>query len=438
MNSNFKATHYPENLIRRIKDISHVLTTAKDLNPLMEEIGDARYVLLGEASHGTHEYYTWRTHITKRLIAEKNFSFVAVEGDWPDCYRLNRYVKGYPGSGKSAADVLHAFNRWPTWMWANWETVALAEWLHKYNNKLSSQKKAGFYGLDMYSLWESMEAIIEYLEKTDPVALLFVKKAMNCFEPFNVREGFSYARRTYGLSSSCEDLVKKMLVNIRQRMSQYNTDHEAVFSAEQNAVVAVNAEKYYHVMMQGGEDSWNIRDKHMAETLDRLMTFHGEGAKVIVWEHNTHIGDARATDMQKSGLINVGQLVKEQHDSKGVVRVGFGSNEGSVMAAYNWGGDIQKLHLPAAKPNSWEHLLHTSGVDNGLLLSKDINDFTSPIGHRAIGVVYNPDYEYGNYVPSIIPSRYEAFIFLNKTKALHPLHVKPDDFQMPETYPWGV
>jgi erythromycin esterase-like protein len=420
------------------KQIFHPLNSSSGLDLLLDEIGDARYVLLGEASHGTHEYYTWRMHITKRLITEKKFSVIAVEGDWPDCYRLNRYIKGYPGSGENAREVLHAFNRWPTWMWANWEMVAFAEWLRHHNAALPLQKKTGFYGLDVYSLWESMDAISDYLGKVDPAALASVKKAMDCFEPFNAREGFSYADRSYGLTSSCRKEVEDLLTGIRKKMINYDHDQEAAFSAEQNAVVAVNAEKYYHVMMQGGEDSWNIRDKHMVETLNRLMDFHGKDARIIVWEHNTHIGDARATTMRGAGLINVGQLVKEQHEAEGVFRVGFGSYEGTVLAAYHWGDEVKKMKVPKAKPGSWEHLLHEAGDGNKLLFSKEIKNFRTPVGHRAIGVVYDPGYEYGNYVPSIIPSRYEAFAFLDRTRALHSLHVEPDGLQMPETYPWGV
>lgn len=432
------STYYPDSLIRQVQNSSYKLTNAADLDPLLDEIGNARYVLLGEASHGTHEYYIWRTHITKRLITEKNFNLIAVEGDWPDCYRLNRYIKNYPDSGNSAVEVLHAFNRWPTWMWANWEVAALMEWLKKHNSTLATDKKTGFYGLDVYSLWESLEAVTTYLEKTDPVVLKTAKKAMACFEPHDVREGFSYANRAYGFSSSCEEEVQKLLIQMRLNMHRYNTDHEAVFNAEQNSLVAVNAEHYYQVMMRGGEASWNIRDTHMSETLNRLMDFHGKDAKIIVWEHNTHIGDARATDMKKNGLINVGQLVKEQHDAEGVIRVGFGSYEGSVLASYHWGGELSKMSLPQAKAGSWEHLLHEAGNHDKLLLTKSIYELKSAIGHRAVGVVYDPNYEFSNYVPSKIPSRYEAFIYLDKTKALHSLHVHPDGLQMPETYPWGV
>jgi erythromycin esterase len=430
-------THTPD-VVTRLQNVSYKLENNKDLDPLLEQIGDARFVLLGEASHGTHDYYTWRTHISKRLIAEKNFTMIAVEGDWPDCYLLNRYIKGYPDAGEMARDVLKNFNRWPTWMWANWEINALAEWMRSFNFSKPINKRVGFYGLDVYSLWESMETLFNYLKEKDPVALVAVKKAMDCFEPFNVKEGFSYAENFYGLSQNCQKEVKDLLVKIRQRMPLYNTDEEAVFSAEQNALVISNAEQYYHHMLSGGEITWNIRDRHMTETAERLLKFGGDDAKIIIWEHNTHIGDARATDMRRSGLINIGQLIKEKHESEGVYRVGFGSYEGTVLAGSHWGAKVEKMKVPKAKEGSWEHLLHMAGAYNKIIFSKDIQNFSSPIGHRAIGVVYDPDFEHGNYVPSVIPLRYEAFIYLNTTQALHSLHVKPDGDQMPESYPWGV
>jgi erythromycin esterase len=421
-----------------IKRACHPLEGSADLDVLIDEIGDSRYVLLGEASHGTHEYYTWRAHLSKRLIVEKDFTMIAVEGDWPDCYRLNRYIKGYPGSGDNAKDVLSEFNRWPTWMWGNWETAALAEWLRNYNDPIAPDKKVGFYGLDVYSLWESLEAINRYLAKADPSALESVHNAMACFEPFGIKEGFSYAEQSYGLSDSCVQEVEKLLSDIRRNMPGYDSDFEGAFSTEQNALVAVNAERYYHVMMRGGEAAWNIRDRHMSDTVNRLMKFHGKRGKIIIWEHNTHIGDARATNMKRSGLVNVGQLVKEQHDGEGVFRVGFGSYEGTVMAAYHWGGEMHQMRLPRAQEGNWENLLHKAGARDQILLTKDISNLKYPIGHRAVGVVYDPDFETGNYVASIMPERYEAFIYLDKTQALHALHIQPDGLQVPETYPFGV
>jgi len=221
-------------------------------------------------------------------------------------------------------------------------------------------------------------------------------------------------------------------------MPWFDKDPEGAFSAEQNALVAVNAEKYYQTMLKGGEFTWNIRDRHMFDTVNRLMKFHGPDAKIIIWEHNTHIGDARATDMKQTGLINIGQLLKEEHHKEGVYRIGFGSYEGNVMAGRNWGAPMKRMRMPRARQGSWEHLLHGAGAHDKLLFSRDIKHLVSPVGHRAIGVVYDPDYEYGNYVPSIIPERYEAFIHLDKTEALHPLLIEPDSLQMPETYPWGI
>jgi erythromycin esterase-like protein len=281
-------------LADEIEAISHPLETAFDLNPLMEQIGNARYVLLGEASHGTSEYYLWRARLSQRLIHEKGFSFIAVEGDWPDCYRVNRYVKGYPEAGESAQEVLHAFERWPTWMWANWEIVALAEWLRRYNAE--NRKNVGFYGLDVYSLWESMDAIVNYLEKNDPESANLARQAYLCFEPYRENEQ-AYAWSTRLVPDTCEDEVIDLLREMRQRGPRYDGDPEAAFNAEQNALILVNAERYYRAMVRSDSNSWNVRDHHMADTLDRLMEFYGPKAKAIVWAHNTHVGDARYTDM---------------------------------------------------------------------------------------------------------------------------------------------
>ena len=426
-----------------IRQWAYPLNTKDDLNPLLDRIGDASIVMLGEASHGTHEYYTWRTYITRRLIEEKGFNFIAVEGDWPDCYRLNRYVKQYEPNDESVFNILHAFNRWPTWMWANWETAALAGWVHRHNKGKPKNQQAGFYGLDVYSLWQSMESIMNYMRKTDPEALSMAEEAYRCFEPYRKDEGTSYARASHFVPELCRHEVVHLLSEIRQRMTSYNTDHENVFSTEQNALIAVNAEKYYRAMIEGGPHSWNIRDRHMAETLDRLLKYHGENAKAIVWEHNTHVGDARATDMVDEGMYNLGELARLQHHDKGVVLVGFGSYKGSVMAGRSWGAPMQAMQLPEALEGSWEHLLHKSGKNNKLLM---MDDFTTcdmlienHIGHRAVGVVYNPAYEkYSNYVPSVLPLRYDAFIYLDETQALHPLHLKPSGHLVPETYPFGV
>lgn len=430
-------------IVTLLDRFSSPLENIVDLDPLMEYIGDAKYVLLGEASHGTHEYYTWRAKITQRLIQEKGFSFIGVEGDWPDCYRLNRFAKGYKNAGKDIYSVLNEFNRWPTWMWANWEVAAFIDWLKVYNESLALDKKVGFYGLDVYSFRESMHSIIGYLEKNDPQALKAAKKVMECFEPYGHDEGQAYARASAFVPELCEKDVLGLLTEIRSKIESYNSDAENVMSTEQNAFVARNAEKYYRAMIKRGAASWNIRDEHMVSTLERLMQYHGSEAKTIIWEHNTHIGDARATDMRLEGMVNVGQLLREQYSDDGVVSVGFGSYKGSVIAARNWGDTVRKIRVPNAVEGSWESdFHHASGGENRLLMMNTIREercISQPIGHRAIGVVYNPEHErFGNYVPTILPKRYDAFIFIDETTALHPINIEPDGNQIPETYPFGM
>jgi len=429
-------------VISAIKQWSYPLESKADLEPLFKYIGDARIVMLGESTHGTHEYYMWRAYITKRLVEEKGFRFIAVEGDWPDCYRLNRFVKGYDLDNKSAFKVLLGFGRWPTWMWANWEIVALADWLQKHNKGLPANRRVGFYGLDVYSLWESMENIMQYLKKTDPVALKKANEAFQCFEPYR-KDETSYARASQLVPELCQTEVVELLMEIQRKLPSYNTDHENVFSTEQNAMIAVNAEKYYRAMIMGGPHSWNIRDRHMIDTLDRLLKFHGNDSKAIVWAHNTHVGDARATDMVDEGMYNIGELARMSHHENGVVLIGFGSYKGKVFAGKNWGASMQEMSMPEASKGSIEYLLHAAGKENKLLIMDDFmtNDMLMEhyLGHRAVGVVYNPAYEqYGNYVPTIFPMRYDAFIFLDETRALHPLHAKSQEHQIPETYPFAV
>lgn len=438
--------HTPDHplLKTELQQHAHSLETEDQLDALINTIKDSRVVMLGEASHGTHEYYTWRARISKRLIEEHGFNFIAVEGDWPDCYAINRYVKNYPDAGQDAESVLRSFSRWPGWMWANWEIAALTEWLYRYNLHKPVKDKAGFYGLDVYSLWESLDAIMEYLQKEDPEAAEIARRSLHCFEPYRDEEdGQNYAKATTRIvPASCEDEVLQLLKEISSRAPRYNHDAEAAFNAEQNALIAVHAEKYYRVMMHPGPDSWNVRDSHMMATLNRLLTHHGPDSKAIVWEHNTHIGDARATDMARSGLYNTGQLARERYGAQQVSLVGFGSYEGSVIAGEYWGAPMEKMLMPPAREGSWEHLLHRLSPHDRYYLSTDlkkIRRLQQPIPHRAIGVVYNPERErYGNYVPSIIPQRYDAFIYLDRTCALHPLKTKTTNNQIPDTYPWNV
>jgi erythromycin esterase-like protein len=427
-----------------VRALSRPLRSPADLDPLLDRIAEARCVLLGEATHGTHEFYTWRGALSYRLIEECGFSFIAVEGDWPDCYRVNRYVKGYPDAGATAREVLHGFERWPTWMWANEEMVGLAEWLRRHNDGLPEGRKVGFYGLDVYSLWDSLHQVVGYLGKRDPAAHQAARRAFQCFEPYG-EDVQQYARATRWVDESCEEEVVRLLAELRRSGEAYPQDgREAHFNAEQNALVVKNAEHYYRTMVRGGPESWNVRDRHMAETLRRLMRQHGPRSKAIVWAHNTHVGDARFTDMAGDGMVNIGQLVREEHIEEGVMLVGFGSYQGSVIAGEEWDAPMEEMTVPPGRPGSWEDVLHRAGPADRMLLldeARTNQDFLEERGHRAVGVVYHPQYEhYGNYVPTVLPHRYDAFLFLNETQALQPLHeVKARaEGEVPETYPSGV
>ena len=421
------------------------LSDPADLDPLVERIGNARYVLLGEATHGTSEFYEWRAALSRRLIRERGFSFIAVEGDWPDCYRVNRYVKSYEDSGDSAREVLHAFERWPTWMWANREVAELAEWLRDHNRRVAPARQAGFYGLDVYSLWDSMHAVVEYLESVDPALARAARSAYRCFEPYG-EDAHEYARATAIVPTTCEREALSVLAALRDKAPEYRGDgHDAFFNAEQNALVARNAELYYRTMMRGGPMSWNVRDTHMVETLERLMAHHGPDAKAIVWEHNTHVGDARFTDMARAGMFNVGQLVRQQHDADDVVIVGFGTHRGTVIAGGEWGAPMRRMRVPPAREGSFEDVIHASGQRDTMLLFNGHDDggiagLAAPIGHRAIGVVYDPRNEHwGNYVPTIVPRRYDAFLHIDESAGVDALHLPVlVDGEPPETFPSGV
>ena len=413
-----------------------------DLDPLMERIGDARVVLLGEASHGTSEFYTWRHRISRRLVEEKGFHFIAVEGDWPDCYLVNRYAKGLPAGGTTAREVLHAFSRWPTWMWANEEVVALAEWMRSHNADVPEERRVGFYGLDVYSLWDSMDVVTRYLERVDPQLAARARGSYGCFDPYE-QDVQEYAMATALVPTDCEDEVVQILGEMRAKGPDYQEEgREAFFNAEQNALVALNAERYYRTMVRGGTASWNVRDTHMIETLERLLEHHGPGSKAIVWEHNTHVGDARATDMARAGMVNVGQLARERWGEQ-VVIAGFSSYAGSVIAGQQWGAPMQRMPVPEAREGSWERIFHDAGAEDKLVMVEDLDEVEGgldPRGHRAIGVVYNPHAErFGNYVSTVMPYRYDAMLYIDRSTALRPLHMEArEDREPADTYPSGM
>ncbi|GAA2006741.1 erythromycin esterase family protein [Catenulispora subtropica] len=399
------------------------LRTPDDLDSLVDRLGRARVVLLGEASHGTAEYYLWRAALSRRLIAERGFSFVAVEGDWPDCFRVNRWVKNRAEQDLTAVDVLRRYERWPRWMWANEEVASFLGWLQEFNER--SGADVGFYGLDVYSLWESMHAVINYLSRHLPEALDSAREAFACFEPYG-QDPQRYARATRLVPTSCEDEVVALLTDLRHYASALDGDPEASLDARQNAEVMAGAERYYRAMVAADARSWNIRDRHMADTLDRLLAHHGPASKAIVWEHNTHVGDARATPMAGHGMVNVGQLVRRHHAADDVAIVGFAGYRGSVIAAEAWGTAAERLTVPPAPYGTHEALLHTALTEPSVLVFPDRREtgwLAQRRGHRAIGVVYHPEAdEYANWVPTVMGRRYDALCFFDDTEALHPLH----------------
>jgi erythromycin esterase len=426
------------NLINEIVSTSVPFQDMRDFSPLIDKIKDRRVVMLGESSHGTKEFYEWRSKLSAELIQKHGFCFIAVEGDWPPCQEINRYIQRRNSLG--AFDTLNSFSRWPTWMWGNTEMVGLLDWLRDYN--LMSERMVGFHGLDVYSLFESMEEVVRRLNELDPDLARRVMEFYECFEPFKQDER-AYARSLFSFPAGCEDETIKSLEAILSR----NLNGEAMFDAEQNARIVKNAEKYYRAMVfSAGDQSWNVRDQHMLETMDMLLDRYGENSKCIIWEHNTHIGDYRATDMVMDGQVNLGGLAREKYGAENVALVGFSTYQGSVIASQAWDGELEVMEIPPGKTDSLEAHLHAAvprvgHPDYYLIFGDESQDspFNEYIGHRAIGVIYHPGHERsGNYVPTKLAQRYDALVFLDQTQALSPLALRVDRRKLPETYPFGA
>jgi erythromycin esterase-like protein len=416
---------------------SHALQSSADLDILLQQIGNARVVMLGEASHGTHEYYEWRAALSKRLMQEKGFRFIAVEGEWADSYQVNQFIKGGPKDSLQAVSLLRQYDRWPTWMWGNQEVASLITWMNQYNQNKPAAQKAGFYGMDVYCLWESMSELMPYIQGNDTL-MQIARDVSQCFRPHN-GSGEQYALAVLNASATCKAQTGRLYNSVMSFTGGITATSEPAFVAQQNALVAYNAEKYYSAMVSSDASSWNIRDSHMAQTVERLLQFHGPDSKVIIWAHNTHVGDSRYTDMAAAGEYNIGQLMRDRFGRENVFAIGFGSYTGKVIASNAWGGPIQTMNVPAAQKDSWEYLLHRQGATNRILLSNELREIPSlqkSIGNRAIGVVYNPYNERGNYVPTVIPERYDAFIYIDQTTALRPLYTEARN-EPPDTYPWG-
>ncbi len=399
-------------------------SNSSELDRIIEEAGEKKLVLLGEASHGTYEYYLWRAEISKRLISEKKFRFIAVEGDWAAIYRLNQYVKGLDNALPSAEEVLQTFNRWPEWMWANKVILELAEWLRNYNEPLPGEEKAGFYGIDVYGHWDAMNDLLVYTEKHLPEKHYDILTRLDCFARFEPDE-WLYARGTALNDNSCSELLQQVedtLLKYRNPADIF--EEKAHFRAEQNALVAKNAEKFYRHVYHNNTSSWNSRVDHMWASITRLIDFHGENTKGIVWAHNTHVGDSRATDMKIAGRYNMGELSRRTFGINNIFILGFSTFSGRVNAASEWEDPMRIMKVPRAKKGSLDYLFAQLPHEQFFLIFNEDDKkhplLSSPIGHRAIGVTYSTYLDYGNYVPTLPAYRYDAMIFIRETGALVP------------------
>ncbi|MBA3466837.1 MAG: erythromycin esterase family protein [Gemmatimonadaceae bacterium] len=418
-----------------------------DFTPLLDMVGDASFVLLGEGSHGTHEFYRQRAEITKRLIVEKGFSAVAVEADWPDAYRVNRYVRG-EGEDTDANAALGGFKRFPTWMWRNTDVLEFVEWLRSNNSGRPEAAKAGFFGLDLYSLFNSMEAVVDYLEAIDPEAARRARDRYGCFGHFSGdNQAYGYVA-SFDLAHSCEDEAANQLVEMQRRGLEYLNKGGAddYFAAEQNARLVINAEEYYRSMFRGARSSWNLRDTHMAETVDELVGYlkrQGRKPKIVIWAHNSHLGDARATEMGKRGELNLGQLLREKYGPETVL-VGFTTYAGTVTAASEWDDPGEQKRVRPALIESYEsefHDLELPGFFLNLRSCADSEIFSRPRLERAIGVIYRPETErLSHYFQADMPAQFDGVFHFDVTRAVHPLE-KPlrwESGEPPETYPSGM
>jgi len=439
-------------LAQALRAEAHPLTGAPhDLDPLLALVGDARLVLLGEASHGTHEFYRVRAEITKRLIRERGFGAVAVEADWPDAYRVNRYVRGRAGDA-DATEALAGFARFPQWMWRNADVLDFVGWLRSHNDALPVARRVGFYGLDLYSLHASMAAVLAYLRVVDPEAERRARHRYACFDDFGGDpQAYGHAAGL-GLTPTCEADVVAQLVELRAQAAEYarrdaRVAPDDLFFAEQNARVVRNAERYYRAMFGSRVASWNLRDRHMAETLDALLGFldgRAPGAKVVLWAHNSHLGDARATEMGAGGELNVGQLVRERYGREARL-VGFSTYAGTVTAASNWDEPAERKVVRPALPESYEALFHEAGPRNFLLdlsaPTKAAAALRAPRLERAIGVIYRPETErLSHYFHASLPRQFDAVLHYDATRAVEPLERtgRWERGEVPETYPTAL
>lgn len=429
-------------LPKAIAQSSEPLTTIEstDLAPMLRRIGAARVVLLGEATHGTSEFYRMRARITRELIAQKGFSFVAIEGDWPDAARIDHYVRHrqYPPSEWTA------FARFPVWMWRNREVREFVDWLRAHNAGVNSSDRVAFHGLDLYSLYNSIRSVLEYLETVDPKTAEVARRRYGCLTPWQ-SDPATYGQATLtGTYQTCEREVTSMLTDLMQKRRIYaEHDGERFLDAVQNARLVANAERYYRTMYYGSRSSWNLRDSHMFETLENLLSFHGPQSKAIVWAHNSHVGDSAATEMSARDEYNIGHLCREKFASASYA-IGFGTNSGTVAAASNWDEPMEVKTVRPAISGSYERLCHQTDHPRFLLPLRGVGATVLSAGllqprlERAIGVIYRPETELqSHYFEAVLPRQFDEYIWFDETTAVSPLHSE-ELAGLADTYPFGL
>lgn len=432
-----------EMLVRELADAAESFASIEkaDLRPLLERIGSARVVLLGEATHGTSEFYRMRERITRDLIIENGFRFVAIEADWPDAARVDHYVRHfqYPPSEWTA------FARFPTWMWRNTEVRDFVSWLRKHNGTLETSKRVAFHGLDLYSLYDSIRSVLSYLDEVDPSSAKVARERYGCLTPWQ-RDPATYGHAALtGAYPTCEADVVRALTDLQaKRLAYAEHDGERFLDAEQNARLVANAERYYRVMYYGSRASWNLRDNHMFETLKNLLAFHGDGSKAVVWAHNSHVGNAGATEMAARGEHNIGQLCRKEFGEE-AYSIGFGTHSGTVAAASDWDGPMEIKDIRPSLAESYEHLCHATGHARFMLGLRGRNDdLCGPAGlgkerlERAIGVIYRPETELAShYFRANLSQQFDEYIWFDNTAAVTPL-ATAELKGLPDTYPFGL
>ncbi len=411
-----------------------------DLAPLIQRIGNSRVVLIGEASHGTSEFYTMRARITQELIERGGFDFVAIEGDWPDAARIDHYVRHfeYPPSEWTA------FARFPRWMWRNEETRQFVDWLREHNSKLGAEKRVAFRGLDLYSLYSSVREVLKYLDEVDPESAEVARMRYGCLTPWQA-DPATYGRAALtGRYRSCEPQVVRMLEDLSRKKTAYaEHDGERFLDAVQNARLVANAERYYRIMYYGSRASWNLRDQYMFETLKTLLASRGPESRAIVWAHNSHVGDANVTEMSARGEFNIGQLCREEFGDQ-AYSIGFGTHTGTVAAASDWDGPMEIKDVLPSHENSYERLFYDTGLPRLLLplrryATKDITSIMSKARlERAIGVIYRPETELAShYFQAVLAQQFDEYIWFDESSAVRAFETAELE-GVPDTYPFGL